>query len=129
MTRTLFFGEPDPELLKCHTLVQEAYELAFSEARPGVAPHHLDSLVRQFFSHNGFPNSFLHGLGHGVGLEVHEAPRISAYATDELPFQVGDVIAIEPGLYLPGRGGIRIENTVVIEAAGARSLIGESTYL
>ena len=96
--------------------------MAFSEARPGVSPHHLDTLVRQFFAKNGFLNNFVHGLGHGVGLEVHEAPRISSYAKDEFLLEEGDVIAIEPGLYLPGRGGVRIENTVVIEHSGARSL-------
>jgi Xaa-Pro aminopeptidase len=122
MTRTLFFGPPDPELFICHALVQEAYTLAFSLARPGVSPFSLDAAARQFLTDKGYGNAFVHGLGHGVGREVHEPPRLSAFSKDEGSLEKGDVITIEPGIYIPGRGGVRIENTVVIEESSARSL-------
>jgi Xaa-Pro aminopeptidase len=121
MTRTIFFGRPDPELLFCHELVQQAYTLALSEAKPGLSPFTLDSIARQYLASKGYGEVFTHGLGHGVGLQVHESPRISRFAPHEPPLEVGDVITIEPGIYLEGRGGIRIENTVVIEESGARS--------
>jgi Xaa-Pro aminopeptidase len=121
MTRTIFFGRPDPEMLVCHALVQEAYMLALEEAKPGASPIMVDAAARQYLVSKGYGEAFVHGLGHGVGLEVHEPPRISAYAIHEYPLELGDVITIEPGIYLEGRGGIRIENTVVIEASGARS--------
>ena len=88
-----------------------------------MPPFQLDSVAREYISSEGYGEYFVHGLGHGVGLQVHEPPRISATAPDEPALQVGDVITIEPGIYLPGRGGVRIENTVVIEEAKARSLI------
>jgi Xaa-Pro aminopeptidase len=121
MTRTIFFGRPDPEMLACHTFVQEAYMMAFSQVRPGVVPSELDATARHYLASKGYGDTFVHGLGHGVGLEVHESPRISASATHEYPLEVGDVITIEPGVYLEGRGGIRIENTIVIEAFAPRS--------
>jgi Xaa-Pro aminopeptidase len=88
-----------------------------------MPPFQLDSVAREYISSEGYGEYFVHGLGHGVGLQVHEPPRISATAPDEPALHVGDVVTIEPGIYLPGRGGVRIENTVVIEQACARSLI------
>jgi Xaa-Pro aminopeptidase len=123
MTRTLFFGRPDPELIACKDVVLEAYRRAEARAVPGVTPLQLDAVAREYITSEGYGEYFVHGLGHGVGLQVHEPPRISAAAPDESALQVGDVITIEPGIYLPGRGGVRVENTVVIEEAGARSLI------
>lgn len=121
MTRTVFFGNPDPQALECHRIVQEAYMEAFSKARPGVNPHLLDAAARDYLASKGLGSAFTHGLGHGVGLEVHEMPRVSRTAVNEPPLQAGDVITIEPGVYLEGRWGIRLENTVVIEESGARS--------
>lgn len=122
MTRTLFFGQPDPELVTCYSIVRQAYERAVSLARPGMLPHELDATIRRQIADAGYPHCFGHGLGHGIGLEVHEFPRISSSAPHESPLQQGDVIAVEPGIYLPGRGGIRLENTVVVEERGARPL-------
>lgn len=123
MTRTLFFGRPDPELAACQAVVFQAYRRAEESAKPGVTPFELDAVAREYIASEGYGEYFVHGLGHGVGLQVHEPPRISATAPNESPLQVGDVITIEPGIYLPGRGGIRVENTVVIEEGRARSLI------
>ena len=123
MTRTVFFGRPDPELAACKAVVLEAYRLAERAARPGVAPFALDALARDYISSRGYGEFFVHGLGHGVGLQVHEPPRVSELSPGEPALEAGDVITIEPGIYLPGKGGVRIENTVVIEWSGARSLI------
>ena len=123
MTRTIIFGEPDPEVLFCHALVEEVFREVTSQLKPGVYPHALDSFVRDFFAQKGKEEAFLHGLGHGVGLQIHEHPRISPTAHYESPLRVGDVIAIEPGIYIEGRGGVRLENVFVIEHEGARSLI------
>ena len=123
MTRTVFFGSPDPKLAACKAVVAEAYRRAERSAKPGITPFQLDAIARDYISSEGYGEYFVHGLGHGVGLQVHEPPRISATVPTEPALEVGDVITIEPGIYLPGRGGVRIENTVVIEESGARSLI------
>lgn len=126
MTRTFFFGTPDPELLSYYSIVKQAYELAVKQARAGTLPCSLDLAVREFFSSHGCAEFCCHSLGHGVGLEVHESPRINHTAVDEDALMPGDVIAIEPGLYLPGKGGIRLENTIVITEKGSESLFSRS---
>ncbi len=132
MTRTIFFGRPDPKILDFSRHVQEAYSLAFAHAWPGVAPFLLDATARHYLAAHGYGDAFVHGLGHGVGLEVHEPPRVSAFAPQEPSLEEGDVITIEPGIYIEGLGGVRLENTVVIETDGARSLFAlplEPTFL
>lgn len=127
LTRMVFFGQPDEELLKCYDLVKGAYEKAVSFAAPGVTPHHLDSIAREYIKEHGYGKFFVHGLGHGVGLEVHEPPRLSNTAPQESPLISGDVFTIEPGIYLPGRGGVRLENTILLEDDGAKSLVSFPT--
>ncbi len=127
MTRMVFFGPPDSELEKCYEIVLGAYEKAFSFAAPGVTPHHLDSIAREYITAKAYGNFFVHGLGHGVGLEVHEPPKLTYTAPSEAPLEAGDVFTLEPGIYLPGRGGVRLENTILLEPQGARSLISFST--
>ncbi len=122
MTRVVFFGHPDPRMVACHELVKEAYHLAAAQAKPGVAPRDVDGAARKYLTEHGYGEAFVHGCGHGIGMQVHEPPRISPFASQEEPLAVGDVITIEPGVYLEGIGGIRLENTIVIEALGARSL-------
>lgn len=122
MSRVIFYGEPDQEMLSCYNIVRETYELAFAAARPGMTPYELDRLARENIIRHGYPNAFSHGLGHGVGLAIHEAPRFSTLCKDEFPLEVGDVFTIEPGIYLPGRGGVRFENLVVIEETKTRCL-------
>lgn len=126
MTRMVFLGPPDEELEKCYSIVKSAYEKAFSFAAPGVTPHLLDTIARDHITSMGYGKFFVHGLGHGVGLEVHESPRLSTTAMHEAPLAIGDVFTIEPGIYLPGRGGVRLENTVVLEKRGAKSLFSLS---
>jgi Xaa-Pro aminopeptidase len=119
MTRTLFFGFPDPQLLKLHEDVQRAQAAALAICRSGVPIAAVDAAAR-----NLLPlELFVHGLGHGVGLEIHESPVISHKHPDrETPLEVGMVVTIEPGGYIPGRGGVRIEDTIVITSNGYEDL-------
>ncbi len=116
MTRVLFFGEPDPLLGKWLEFAVEAHNAACSIALPGVKVKELDLAARAVFRKHQVEEYFVHSLGHGVGLEVHEFPRVRFEGVDsETVLQPGMVITIEPGLYLPGKGGVRYENTIVIQ--------------
>jgi Xaa-Pro aminopeptidase len=121
MTRTLFFGTPDPQLVQYYNIVEQAYEMAAGLAKPTVLPSQLDTAIKAFFAEHNCTELCLHSLGHGVGLDVHEPPRLHISSTEEA-LMVNEVLAIEPGLYIPGLGGIRIENTCVITDEGAQSL-------
>ena len=132
MTRTFVKGEPGAELEKMHDAVLEAQETALSMIRAGVNGRDVHEKVSDILREKGYKTGkhdqkpgepltegFFHGTGHGVGLEVHEAPRISA-VDEEL--KVGDVVTVEPGLYQPGLGGVRIEDLVVVTEDGCRNL-------
>ena len=132
MTRTFVKGEPGAELEKMHDAVLEAQETALSMIRAGVNGRDVHEKVSDILHEKGYKTGkhdqkpgepltqgFFHGTGHGVGLEVHEAPRISA-VDEEL--KVGDVVTVEPGLYQPGLGGVRIEDLVVVTEDGCRNL-------
>jgi Xaa-Pro aminopeptidase len=122
MTRTVCLGTPaDSRLPEVHAIVLEAQEHAEREVRPGMTGRQADALARDVIARAGYPDAFVHGLGHGIGLEVHERPSLSQTRGDE-PLEVGHVFSIEPGIYLPGWGGVRIEDLVVLESEGARVL-------
>lgn len=126
MTRTFVPGTPSDELRRLHTHVRAAWEIAMEAIKPGRDDAH--RLVSEYFHAEGFPTilhhkgdgplktGFFHSLGHGVGLDVHERPRVGRRAEGLV---VGDVVAIEPGLYLPGVGGVRLEDTVLVTDEGA----------
>jgi Xaa-Pro aminopeptidase len=116
LTRTLFFQGEDPELARLSKIVKKAYKNALSLCRPGTAVSALDAAVRTTFCEEGVEPLFLHALGHGIGLAVHEFPLIKG--GQEAILQEGMVINIEPGLYLRGRGGIRHEDTLIITTTG-----------
>jgi Xaa-Pro aminopeptidase len=120
MTRTVSVGDPGPDARRLYDLVlasQQAGRDAVSFAVECVA---VDRACRDVISDAGYGEAFSHGTGHGVGLEIHEAPRVAATAAGTL--LVGDVVTVEPGVYLPGVGGVRIEDTVVVTASGSRPL-------
>jgi len=121
MTRIIFYGDVDDELRACFSHVEEAFHRAVKEAIPGALPYELDKSAREYLDSCG-RGAFSHGLGHGVGMQVHEPPRLSPESINEDALQIGDVITIEPGLYIEGKGGVRLEDTFAIEAEGARSL-------
>jgi Xaa-Pro aminopeptidase len=120
ITRVFFPPEPDAEVQEAYALVLEAYAAAFAVVEPGVPAAEVDRAARAVFEAAGQGEHFLHRIGHGLGLEIHEDPYLTG-ANDE-PLQVGDVFSIEPGLYFPGRFGLRYENSVVLEPTGPRSL-------
>jgi Xaa-Pro aminopeptidase len=122
MTRTLCFGEPtDSRVSDIYAIVLEAQEHAEKHIRPGMTGREGDALAREVIARAGYGNAFVHGMGHGIGLEVHERPSLSQTRGDEV-LQPGMVFSVEPGIYLPGWGGVRIEDLVVLEPEGARVL-------
>jgi len=120
MTRTVSVGELPEWLREIHRLVKEAQERALDAVRPGVRACDVDGAARELIREAGFGDYFIHSTGHGIGLEVHEPPRIAPKV--ETPLEEGAVVTIEPGIYLPGRGGVRIEDTVLVSPRGAEVL-------
>lgn len=129
MTRTISLGEPqDARLREVHAVVAEAKAAAQAQIRPGMTGREADRVARAVVERAGYGDAFTHGLGHGIGLEVHEPPWVSWSQGDE-PLEAGMVFSLEPGIYLPGWGGVRIEDLVVLETDGPRVLCHASTTL
>lgn len=128
MTRMVYFGQPDPRIATIHAIVQQAQQAALALCRPGILIGELDAAARKFITDHGYGKQFVHGLGHGVGLEIHELPVVKNTAPyKEIALDPGMVITIEPGIYLPGVGGVRIEDTVVITETGCENLTDRSS--
>ncbi|MEN9344022.1 MAG: aminopeptidase [Chlamydiota bacterium] len=122
MTRTLVPKGADPTLHKLLRITKAAHAKALSLCRPGTAIGNLDVAVRSIFKKEGVEPLFLHALGHGVGLQIHEFPRIKFDSPDkDTPLEEGMVITIEPGLYIAELGGVRYEDTIVITKAGYKN--------
>lgn len=116
ITRTYFVGEPDDKFREIYNLVKEAQAAAVAAVRPGATGKELDAIARQIIADGGYAEAFSHGLGHGVGLEIHEGPRVSSRSDDILV--PGMVVTVEPGIYLEGWGGVRIEDMVAVTESG-----------
>ena len=121
-TRTFATGEPAEEAQEVYDLTLTAQLAALGAIRAGASGKEVDAVAREIIGEAGHGDNFGHGLGHGVGLEVHEGPRLATTSEDELG--EGNVVTVEPGIYLPGRFGIRIEDLVVLTADGHRNLSG-----
>ena len=106
-----------------YRLVLDAQQRAADAVRPGESGRALDGVARAVIEEAGHGEHFGHGLGHGVGLEVHEGPSLAQYAKDD-PLAAGNVVTVEPGVYLPDRFGVRIEDLVVVTESGSESLSG-----
>lgn len=119
-TRTIVVGSPNEKQKDIYEAVLEAQKKGVEMARPGITAKELDTIVRDVIAEYGYGDYFIHSTGHGVGLEIHEWPRVSQF--DETTLKPGMVITIEPGIYLPKFGGVRIEDTVLITEDGARRL-------
>jgi Xaa-Pro aminopeptidase len=127
MTRTVAFGEPPSPLREIHDLVRAAQRAGTEAVRAGALCREPDRRARDIIARAGFGERFSHSLGHGVGLELHEGPTLRATSDDVLP--PGTVVTIEPGVYVPGLGGVRIEDMVVITEDGCRPLPGSTRDL
>jgi Xaa-Pro aminopeptidase len=126
-TRTFATGEPGDEAREVYDLVLAAQLATLGAIRVGATGKEVDAVARGLITEAGHGDHFGHGLGHGVGLEVHEGPRLATTSEDEL--REGNAVTVEPGIYLPGRFGVRIEDLVVVEADGYRNLSGTSKEL
>jgi len=120
MTRVATIGTPDPEFDKVHAVLERAVTAAIAAVKPGVPARLVDKAARDVVAGAGYGEFFLHRTGHGLGIDIHEPPYITA--TSELPLEEGNVFSIEPGIYLAGRFGIRLEEIVIIRGGRAEVL-------
>ncbi|GAA0135687.1 Xaa-Pro dipeptidase [Paenibacillus sp. YSY-4.3] len=124
ITRTIMLGKPSPKHREIYDIVLEAQLHTLAHLRPGMTGREADALARDIITRYGYGEQFGHSTGHGLGMEVHEAPRLSKLSDDVL--QPGMVVTVEPGIYIPGFGGVRIEDDVVITEDGCRRLTESS---
>ena len=121
MTRTVMVGEPTAKQREIYEIVLEAQLRGVAACKPGITDRELDAVCRSYIMEKGYGENFGHGTGHGVGRFIHEGPRIGPLGKDDV-LQPGMVVTVEPGIYLPGWGGVRIEDTVLITETGCRRL-------
>ena len=120
MTRTFTLGEPNSQLVSIYDIVLGAQNYALKNIKAGMTCHEVDSLAREYIASNGYANEFGHSLGHGVGINVHEVPRVSKDSPQILEENM--VISVEPGIYISGLGGVRIEDLVIVKKDGVVNL-------
>jgi Xaa-Pro aminopeptidase len=121
-TVTVAVGSPEKLLLEIYSIVKDAHDMAIAAIRPGAECRVVDAVARDYIGSCGYGERFGHGLGHGVGLEVHEKPVLSPRSEDVLA--EGMIVTIEPGIYLPGVGGVRVESLLLVTGQGSRRLGG-----
>jgi len=124
LTRTIFINSIDEDLRGIYGIVREAQERAISAVRPGISCDALDSVARDVIGRAGFGDAFGHSLGHGVGMEVHEIPAVKSGGRTRL--KTNTIITVEPGIYIPGKGGVRIEDVVLVTDGGSEILTNSS---
>ena len=127
ITRVVFLGEPDKQFLKTYEVVRLANKKGRQAVKPGVSAEAVDSATRSVIEEAGFAEYFIHRTGHGLGLDIHELPWIQQ--GNELLLDTGMVFSVEPGFYLPGKLGIRVEDIVAVTSDGVRTLTGYSHSL
>ncbi len=127
LTRVWATGKVSPKLLRIYGVVLKAQQAAIAAIGPGVKCQDVDGVARKVIDQAGYGKNFGHGLGHGIGLDIHEGPRFSPISRDEL--KPGMVVTVEPGIYLPGLGGVRIEDDVLVTRDGCEVLTSVSREL
>lgn len=127
MTRTIIIGEPTPKHLEIYNTVLFANEEALKSIKPGKTGKEIDDIARDIIKEKGYGDYFGHGLGHSVGLDIHEEPRLAP--TGDKKLEVGMVVTVEPGIYIPDFGGVRIEDLVVIMEDGIENLTSSTKEL
>ncbi|HOO76414.1 MAG TPA: Xaa-Pro peptidase family protein [bacterium] len=120
LSRTFCLGPPPPRFEEVHQAVADAQRTAIDRLRPGLTGHEVDAAARGLLAERGLGDYFGHGLGHGVGLDIHELPRLGPGSADVV--EEGMVVTVEPGVYIPGWGGVRIEDTVLVTGTGVEVL-------
>ena len=120
MTRTVALGKWPAKIKEIYPVVQDAQQAAIEKIKPGAVLKEVDSAARDLIKKAGFEKYFQHGLGHGIGLQIHESPRIGITSEGEL--QPGHIVTVEPGIYLPGVGGVRLEDDVLVTEKGREML-------
>ncbi|MBI4052133.1 MAG: aminopeptidase P family protein [Elusimicrobia bacterium] len=120
MTRTLFTGKPNGVFQKIYQIVERSQKEGIRRVRPGVAAGEIDRICRELIAREGYGDKFIHSTGHGVGLDIHEPPRVGPKSEEKLGS--GMVITVEPGIYLLGKFGVRIEDTLLVTENGSRIL-------
>ena len=119
-TRTVHVGQPDDEVRRVYDLVRSAQQAAFEAVRPGVECQEIDRVARRVITEGGYGEYFIHRVGHGIGMTTHEPPYL--VEGERAPLVPGMCFSIEPGIYLPGRFGVRIEDIVTVTPTGGRRL-------
>jgi Xaa-Pro aminopeptidase len=127
MTRTICIGTPTAEMKKIYRIVLDAQQKASDAVRSGISSKKIDEIARKHIQSRGYGKYFGHSVGHGVGLEIHELPRVAPKSKERLT--TGNVITIEPGIYIPKKFGVRIEDTVVVRERGCEVLTGSPKEL
>jgi Xaa-Pro aminopeptidase len=127
LTRTVILGKPSDKHREIYQIVLEAQEYALAHIRPGMTGKEADRLARDIIARHGYADKFGHGLGHGLGMEIHEAPRLNP--TGDIVLTQGMTVTVEPGIYLPGFGGVRIEDDIVVTDQGVERLTWASKEL
>ncbi|HKJ65072.1 MAG TPA: M24 family metallopeptidase, partial [Desulfopila sp.] len=127
MTRSFCHGKPDDRYLHLHRLVRRAQLAGIRAVRAGARASDVDKAARSIIAEAGYGKNFGHALGHGVGMAVHEEPRVSPKSRKKL--RAGMIITIEPGIYIPGWGGIRLEDMVVVREDGCENINTDTTWL
>ena len=120
LTRTISVGKPSKDMLMVYDVVYEAQQRAIESARAGMTGKELDAIAREHIKKQGYGKYFQHSLGHGIGLQIHESPKVSFTNSVVLPERT--VVTIEPGVYIPNAGGVRIEDDILLHNNGCEVL-------
>lgn len=129
VTRTVCLGRADEKQKEIYSVVRAAQKAAIDMARAGVTGRHVDAAARNVIAGAGYGKYFGHGLGHSFGIDIHEAPRFAQSALGDIILKPGMTMTVEPGIYIPGWGGVRIEDDIIITANGCIDLTGASKEL